>query len=858
MTYPLAVATLGNLTHDANNRITQQTQADGSTYQFTYTADSSGNVTQTNVTDPRGNVRQVTFNSSGYILTDTRAVGKPEQQIVTYTRQPGSNLVLSSTDALNRTSSYAYDAMGNATSITRLAGTANAVTTSFTYEPTFSQVTSVADPLGHTFSFTYDSKGSPVTITDPLGNKTTRAYNVAGQALSVTDPLGNTMQFAYNLADLVGISDALGRTASRTVDSAGRGVAITDPFGNMARLSYNGFNQVTTVADPLGSVTLNYDPNGNLLNLTDALNHVTSYTYDNMDRLATRKDPLLDAESYQYDAAGNLTQFTDRRGKVTTFTYDALNRRSFAGFGTQAGPTYESTVTYTYDAGSRLTQAVDSITGTITRGYDNLGRLISETTPQGTVSYTYDVAGRRATMTVTGQPVVNYSYDNANRLTQITQGTSTVSFGYDAASRRTSLTLPNGVVVGYSYDTASQLAGLTYSLGSSVLGNLAYSYDLAGRRAQVGGSFARTGLPLPLSTAAYNAANQLTQWGTATLTYDANGNMTSSGTDGYTWDARNRLVSTLSGASFQYDPFGRRVSKTVSGATTSFLYDGANVVQEVMGGTPTANLLVGGVDEYFARTDSAGARHFLADALESTLGLSDATGTIQTRYTYEPFGNTTTTGTASTNAYQYTGRESDGTGLYFYRARYYSAVFSRFISEDPSGFEGGINVYSYAIDNPELLSDPFGLDVCVNSYQGSSIVPNLIEFGHVGIGVNSPATQGFYPLHFSIPVSTPFGPMSIDPYYLSPIANVPGALRPDNGRPLNSVRIPTTPEQDQAIQDFISKNRAGPYNTFGRSCVKFVEDALNAGHVPFTPTNWPHDPKQLMQNLMNQYPGSCQ
>ncbi len=111
----------------------------------------------------------------------------------------------------------------------------------------------------------------------------------------------------------------------------------------------------------------------------------------------------------------------------------------------------------------------------------------------------------------------------------------------------------------YSYDSASQLAAITYQLGSTRLGDLAYGYDNAGRRTTVTGSFARTGLPNAVATTAYNAANQLTQWGTATLTYDPNGNMLSSGTDGYTWDARNRLVSTLSGASFQYDPFGRRV-----------------------------------------------------------------------------------------------------------------------------------------------------------------------------------------------------------------------------------------------------------------------------------------------------------
>ena len=74
---------------------------------------------------------------------------------------------------------------------------------------------------------------------------------------------------------------------------------------------------------------------------------------------------------------------------------------------------------------------------------------------------------------------------------------------------------------------------------------------------------------------------------------------------------------TISGAvpaSFQHDPFGRRVSKTIGGMT-QYLYDGANPVQEISGTTASANLLTGSVDEYFQRTDSAGARNFLTDAL---------------------------------------------------------------------------------------------------------------------------------------------------------------------------------------------------------------------------------------------------
>ena len=508
------------------------------------------------------------------------------------------------------------------------------------------------------------------------------------------------------------MTDPLGNNSTRFTDSAGRLLSLTNPLGNLTRYDYDRLNRLTKVTDPLGGPTLfGYDPNGNLLSVTDARNNPTTYTYNNMDRLATRIDPLLTSESYVYDGHGNLTQFTDRRGKVTAFTYDSLNRRTFAGFGKTVrgnNTTYESTVTYTYDAGNRLRQLVDSVSGTITLTYDNLDRLTQETTPQGTVNYTYDTAGRRTSMTVAGQPTITYTYDNANRLTQMSQGSSTVTMAYDAAGRRTVVTLPNGVVEEYTYDIASRLTGITYKQGATTLGNLTYTYDAAGNRTQIGGSWARTGLPQAVTSATYNAANRLTTWAGTTLTYDANGNLTNDGAKSYTWDARNRL-SSMTGASFTYDPLGRRVSKTVSGVSTSYLYDGVNPVQE-----GSASLLTGlGIDEYLMRTDSSGSRSLLTDALGSTLALADSTGAVQTEYTYEPFGKTTTTGQSNSNSFQYTGRENDGTGLYYYRARYYNPTLQRFISQDV--FPGlkrkpqSLHKYLYVGNNPLIFRDPVGL-----------------------------------------------------------------------------------------------------------------------------------------------------
>jgi RHS repeat-associated protein len=163
-------------------------------------------------------------------------------------------------------------------------------------------------------------------------------------------------------------------------------------------------------------------------------------------------------------------------------------------------------------------------------------------------------------------------------------------------------------------------------------------------------------------------------------------------------------------ASFAYDGMGRRRAKTVAGTTTQFLYDGLNPVQELSGGSPVANLLTGlGIDEYFARTDAAGVREFLTDALGSTVALADGSGSLQTEYAYEPFGGTTTSGASTTSAYGFTGREADGTGLYYYRARYYDTRQQRFVSQDPIGFAGGPNLYAYVGNVPTHFIDPRGL-----------------------------------------------------------------------------------------------------------------------------------------------------
>lgn len=216
-------------------------------------------------------------------------------------------------------------------------------------------------------------------------------------------------------------------------------------------------------------------------------------------------------------------------------------------------------------------------------------------------------------------------------------------------------------------------------------------------------------LPNAVASAIYDAANEQTAFAGTTLTYDSNGNLTNDGVNTYHWDARNRLIGISGGtsATFTYDALDRRIAKTINGATSTFQYDGADVVTE-SGTTNASYLSTLNIDEPIVRQTSTGNEYYHADDLGSTLALTNDAGTVTTTYTYGPFGTTTINGT-STNPFQFTGRENDSNGLYYYRARYYSPSQSRFLSEDPLEFDAGDpNLYAYVFNNPTNFIDPTG------------------------------------------------------------------------------------------------------------------------------------------------------
>ncbi|KAF0145016.1 MAG: RhsA [Nitrospirae bacterium] len=700
------------------------------------------------------------FNSQGYLLSTTDGQGGQ----TTYERRISTNELISVTDKGGRKTSYTYDSNGNIATTTDPAGNV----TRYEYDLILNKPIKITDALGNVTTMTYDAKGNLIKAVSPQLSAVSISYNSYGQPISITDALNNTTSFTYDsYGNLIKTTDPLGNSAQMQYDFIGRLIKAIDAKGKSTQYVYDLANRITEITDALsGKTKFSYDKNGNLLSVTDANAHTITYTYTVRDKVSTMTDQLGKVETYSYDKMDNLISAKDRKGEITSFNYDMFNRLTKTVIPVQAGI---QTIEYFYDAIGRLSTINDTDSGMIQYSYSNDGcsacgssavdKVIQELTSLGNIGYEYDVLGRRTKMTVAGQEPVNYSYNANGQLTNILTDviasgawqSLSFDFAYDAIGRRTSLTRPNGVTTNYSYDNASQLLNIE-SLNplNAVLEKIGYTYDKNGNRT----SAPRLNVPIKMSqpmTATYNTANQMTTLNGYPLTYDENGNLLtltrSCGTTYYTWNVRNQLVgingfnsdcSSLS-AAFKYDALGRRMERTVNGKTINYLYDNLDIVQEVEGGTVTVNYIrTLNIDEPLARIKTDGTiRYYQQDALGSVIALTDETGTIKAQYVYSPFGESSVIGEPSDSPFQFAGRENDGTGLLFERARYDSLELNRYISQDPLRFASGdVNWYARVGGNPVNRIDPMGL-------WGIGIMGTTsTEAGLVGIGAGQTGSVG--------------------------------------------------------------------------------------------------------------------
>ena len=164
-----------------------------------------------------------------------------------------------------------------------------------------------------------------------------------------------------------------------------------------------------------------------------------------------------------------------------------------------------------------------------------------------------------------------------------------------------------------------------------------------------------------------------------------------------------------------------------------------------------------------ATSNTPQARTYLTDALGSVMAQTQDNQSTLAGYSYSPYGQTQSTGNTEGDSVQYTGRENDNNGLYYYRARYYDPVLKRFLSEDPIGLAGGsLSFYAYVEGNPLSYADPTGLSTAVVNRETNTITVNFNNGTTVTypagnntinpsgnpnvVGSNGPAPAGVWPV----------------------------------------------------------------------------------------------------------------
>lgn len=572
------------------------------------------------------------------------------------------------------------------------------------------RVTTTTDALGRTVTQQWCICGSLDALTDANRNRTEWERDIQGRVTKEIRANDSEWLYSYETTTsrLKTVTDpkVQVKTYSYFLDDNSQGVTYTNEENDTPNVSFtyeSAFNRISTMADGTGTTTYEYHPidvspslgAGSLAEVDGPLsNDVIAYSYDELGRVSMRAIDGV-ANTYVYDALGRVITQNTAHGSFS-FQYDGISSRlktltypngqtsSYAYYGGSANHRLQeihhktsngttlSKFNYTYDADGNILTWTQQRETDPAKAYDfeydradQLTSAVWRTTDQTPTilkryGYTYDPAGNRTVEQIDNAPVLS-AYDNMNRLTSQTPGGMMRFAG--TLSEAATVTIEGSPATVTSDNRFAGIAQVGVGTTQVVVKAKDYSGNERTNTYEVGVS------------------------GTSkSFTFDANGNMTGVGTRTFGWDAENRLVKVTEDsteiASFGYDAFGRRSTKTIAGTAHTFVYGGEDILEDRTTGSTVKYTHGPGVDRPLAKQSGSVTSYFLTDHLGTIVAETSTAGDVTLEREFDPNGTPLSGG--ATSGYGYTGREWDsGTSLAYYRARYYDPSLGRFLSEDP-------------------------------------------------------------------------------------------------------------------------------------------------------------------------------